>query len=123
MPKQVVFPCPSCGASLSVDESAAAVQCQFCGSTAMVPAALRGPAPQPSAPYTPPVSSAPYYVPMMTPVMPDTNRIWRSVFGLNIAITAAVVIMTVCITAAAILPFGLMAFPGIWTGLAHLLSH
>ena len=40
----IVFPCPSCGGSLSAVEGALRVQCPFCGNTAAVPEALRGPA-------------------------------------------------------------------------------
>jgi hypothetical protein len=50
MPQQVVFPCPSCGGSLSADEGATRVQCHFCGNTAPVPEALRGPAAPPRVP-------------------------------------------------------------------------
>lgn len=42
MPKLNVFACPSCGASLSVEEGAATTKCQFCGNTVIVPEALRG---------------------------------------------------------------------------------
>jgi len=51
MPQQVVFPCPSCGASLSVDSGAATAQCQFCGSTVRVPSELRTPAAASSSSY------------------------------------------------------------------------
>ncbi len=47
MPQQIVFPCPSCGASLSADEGSARVQCQFCGNTAQVPGSMGGGAGQP----------------------------------------------------------------------------
>ena len=54
MPKLSVFACPSCGASLSVEESAATTTCQFCGNTIIVPEELRGHAAAPSAmPVTP----------------------------------------------------------------------
>lgn len=200
MPKQVVFPCPSCGASLSADESASSTQCQFCGTTAVVPAALRGAGPQPSAPYASaaPASGtaglgyghdrtklaaigdavragdkaeaarlyrdtfggaladaqhaveklaagqeilvgttstgapeylqvaavappAPYYVPVMSPVMPDTNRIWRGVMGLNIAITLAIFAFTGCIILFVFAAVGLALFPGL-LGLGQILS-
>lgn len=104
-------------------------QCQFCGSTVMVPAGLGGAASQPGAapqpgptyapPYTPPPLNTPYFAPMYNPVYSNSNRVWRNVIGLNIFITGMVVVLTLCITAAAILPFGLMAFPGFWTWLAH----
>jgi sugar lactone lactonase YvrE len=42
MPKLNVFACPSCGASLSVDEGAATTKCQFCGNTVIVPEEIRG---------------------------------------------------------------------------------
>lgn len=41
MPKIQVFACPSCGASLSVDEGEKQVKCQFCGNTVIVPRELR----------------------------------------------------------------------------------
>jgi LSD1 subclass zinc finger protein len=41
MSNQMVMPCPSCGASMSVDPGASSVQCQFCGTTSAVPAELR----------------------------------------------------------------------------------
>jgi hypothetical protein len=47
MPKLNVFACPSCGASLSVDGSAATTKCQFCGNTVIVPAEIRGQAAAP----------------------------------------------------------------------------
>lgn len=64
MPQQIVFPCPSCGASPSADEGALRVPYQFCGNTAQVPEALRGlaaetgPASRPGA-----VPAAPLRVP------------------------------------------------------------
>ena len=59
MSKEVVFACPSCGASLSADSGASSVQCQFCGNTAAVPAALRDSAPayKPTA-YAPPAAAS-----------------------------------------------------------------
>jgi predicted RNA-binding Zn-ribbon protein involved in translation (DUF1610 family) len=43
MAKLRVFACPSCGASLSVDEgTAATTKCQFCGNTVIVPEEIRG---------------------------------------------------------------------------------
>lgn len=69
MPQQIVFPCPSCGASVSADEGASQVQCQFCGNTAYVPGSSGKPAaqaygaPLPSmAPQPGPVSAAPQSV-------------------------------------------------------------
>jgi len=137
MPQQVVFPCPSCGASVSAEQGARMTQCQFCGSTVAVPGATAGAAPQPGASYPPsgpafappqsgpayvsPPPSMPYYAPIYNPVYTNSNRVWRSVIGLNIFITGAVVVLTLCITAAAVLPFGLMAFPGFWTWIAHFL--
>ena len=43
MPKLQVLACPSCGASLSIEQGAATAQCAFCGTTSVVPAELRGP--------------------------------------------------------------------------------
>ncbi len=40
--------------------------------------------------------SAPYVVPMMTPTMPDTNRIFRGVMGCNIAQTLGIFACTAC---------------------------
>ena len=122
MPQQIVFPCASCGASLSVEQGASMTQCQFCGTTVMVPAGLGGAAPQPGPSYTPPPPNMPYFAPIYNPVYTNSNGVWRSVIGLNLFITGAVVVLTLCITAATILPFGLMAFPGFWTWLAHVLS-
>jgi hypothetical protein len=48
MAKLVVFPCPTCGASMSADDSDASARCQFCGNTATVPAELRSQTPEPS---------------------------------------------------------------------------
>jgi LSD1 subclass zinc finger protein len=45
MPKLQVLACPSCGASLSIEQGASTVQCAFCGNTSVVPQELRGPAP------------------------------------------------------------------------------
>jgi hypothetical protein len=55
MPSQVVFPCPNCGASQSVEEGTVSTQCQFCGNTVAVPEELRPktPPPAPAAPATP----------------------------------------------------------------------
>ena len=52
MPNPIVFPCPHCGASISVDGSATSTQCQFCGSSAAVPDELRPKVapPDPAAP-------------------------------------------------------------------------
>jgi hypothetical protein len=199
---QIVFSCPNCGASQSVDDSASSTQCQFCGNTIAVPAALRGAGPQPSSPYasgTPasgaagvdsghdqtklaaigdavragnkaeaarlyretfggglaaaqqavdklaagqeilvgttamgapeylqvstvaPAAPYAYYAPMMTPVMPDTNRIWRGVMGFNIAITLAIFAFTGCIILFVFLAVGLALFPGL-LGLGQILS-
>jgi hypothetical protein len=200
MSKQVVFPCPQCGATLSVDSSAGSVQCQFCGSTAAVPAALRDSAPSiPSySPYAAPAPTsglafggdrsklaaigdavrsgdkglairlyqeqfgvdqptaaqvvdqlaagqsvlvgtmanglpeylqvsqvapaAPYYVPMMTPVMPDANRIFRGVMGFNIAITLAIFAFSACIVVFVFLAIGLAFVPAMFGGLAPFFS-
>jgi predicted RNA-binding Zn-ribbon protein involved in translation (DUF1610 family) len=55
VPRLTVFACPSCGASLGVEEGAASAQCQFCGNTVMVPEELRGKAPRSEpAPAPPP---------------------------------------------------------------------
>ena len=194
MSNQVVFPCPSCGASLSADSSANSVQCQFCGSTSAVPAGLRDSAPSVSAYGTPSGSAsglgfggdrsklaaigdavragdkalamrlfqeqfgadqptaqqvvdqlaagqsvlvgntangqpeylqvsqtapaAPYYVPMMTPAIPDTNRIFRGVMGFNIAITVAIFAFTGCIVGFVFLAVGLAFVPALFGGLA-----
>ncbi len=57
MPKAVVFSCPSCGASLSVDEGAATTRCQFCHNTVIVPEELRSKK-EPAAPaFTPGVGA------------------------------------------------------------------
>ena len=49
MPKLQVLSCPSCGASLSIEQGEATAQCAFCGNTSVVPQELRGTA-APSAP-------------------------------------------------------------------------
>ena len=136
MPQQIVFPCTSCGASLSVDPGATTAQCQFCGTTVMVPAALRGagasPTPSyaplppdgaagydPAAPYVAPVT--PYPMPIYNPVFTNSNRVWRSVIGLNIFIIGAVVVLTLCITAATVLPMIVFMVPGFWSWLAQIM--
>lgn len=137
MPQQIVFPCSACGATLSVDAGAAATQCQFCGTTVMVPASLRGAAPgpapsyrpsapnnpagyTPAAPYVTPVT--PYPMPIYNPVFTNSNRVWRNVIGLNLFITGVVVVLTLCITAAAMAPLIVFMVPGLWTWLAQILS-
>jgi hypothetical protein len=168
MPQQLVFPCPSCGASLSANPTASTVQCQFCGTTSAIPQSLRsygaplspdlpgamGSSPDPSQlsaigdavranntgeairlyreqfsasqteaqeavfklaagqsvrvgtlpngqPQYLQVSAqapaAPYYVPMMTPAIPDGNKIFKGVMGFNIALTLAIFGFTACI--------------------------
>jgi len=47
MPSQIIFPCPNCGATQSVDETTVSTQCQFCGNTITVPENLR---PKPAPP-------------------------------------------------------------------------
>jgi hypothetical protein len=137
MPRQLVFPCPSCGASLSVDPGAATAQCLFCGTPVVVPAALRGAAPAPAPSYAPPPPNSatgyapaapyvapvtPYITPIYNPVFTNSNRVWRSVIGLNLFITGAVVVLTLCITAAGILPVIVFMVPGLWAWLAQILS-
>jgi DNA-binding beta-propeller fold protein YncE len=50
----IVFPCPHCGATQSVNDDETATQCQFCGNSITVPEALRpknaAPAPTPAVP-------------------------------------------------------------------------
>ncbi len=121
MPQQVVFPCPSCGATLSVDQGVTSTQCQFCGSTVAVPGAIGAAPPQPAPPAPTPMY-VPYAAPIYTPAVPDTNRIWRGVLGLNLFITGAVVILTLCIMVAAMLPFIVFMIPGFWSGLAQFLN-
>jgi DNA-directed RNA polymerase subunit RPC12/RpoP len=201
MPRQVVFPCSSCGASLSVDENASTAQCQFCGSTVAVPQALRGSAPIGSSTYgtpnpgpgtagpgfgtdqsqlgaigdavragnkseaarlyqarfgvgqmeaqrvveqlaagqsvqvgttatgmpeylqvSPVAPSAPYYVPMMTPVIPDANRIFRGVMGFNIALTIGIFLFTACIIVFVFVAVGLAFVPALFGGLGPLFN-
>jgi hypothetical protein len=191
MPQQVVFPCPSCGASLSVEQGASIAQCQFCGSTVSVPKEMRGPAAGYS-PYAAPglnngtdrtklaaigdavragntteairlyreqfsvsqteaqqavnqlaagqsvrvgtldngmpeylqvsqvAPAAPYYVPVMGPVIPDGNRIFRGVMGFNIALTVAIFGFTACIFIFVFLAVGLAFVPAIFGGLGPL---
>ncbi len=45
MPKLQVLSCPSCGASLSIEQGASTALCAFCGNTSVVPQELRGPTP------------------------------------------------------------------------------
>jgi len=199
MSNQVVFACPSCGASLSADPSASSVQCQFCGNTATVPASLRTSPPsfsstpaytipdpisgafggdrtklaaigdavragdkglairlyqeqfgadQPSAqqavdqlaagqsvqvgamanglPEYLQVSqvapAAPYVVPIMTPTIPDTNRIFRGVMGFNIALTLGIFAFTACIIVFVFAAVGLSFLPFLG-GLTSLFGH
>ena len=134
MSSQSVFACPSCGASLSANPGERSIQCQFCGSTVAVPAAMRTSTEQPLSPYDmstsapPPLPNMPPIMPVMPvmpamPVYPNQQRIWRGVMGFNIIITVAVLGLTACITIAALLPFGLIAFPGVLSGLGHLFGH
>jgi hypothetical protein len=199
---QIVFPCPNCGASQSVDDSASSTQCQFCGNTIAVPAAVRGAGQQTAAPYAPagpasgmagidyghdraklaaigdairsdntaeaarlyretfgggtaaaqqavdqlaagqeiqvgttatgapeylqvsavaPPAPYAYYAPIMTPVIPDTNRIWRGVMGFNILITLGIFAFTGCIILFVFLAVGLALFPGL-LGLGQILG-
>lgn len=137
MPQQIIFPCSSCGASLSVDPGTATTQCPFCGTTVVVPAGLRGegapPMPSyaplppndaprytPAAPYVTPAT--PYMTPIYNPALTNSNRVWRSVIGLNLFITGAVVVLTLCITVAAMLPFIVFMVPGFWSWLAQILN-
>ena len=192
MPQQVVFPCPSCGASLSVEAGASIAQCQFCGSTVSVPNNLRGQAAASSTPYSSPglnygtdrtklaaigdavragntteairlyreqfsvsqteaqqavsqlaagqsvvvgtlpngmpeylqvsqvAPAAPYYVPVMSPAIPDGNRIFRGVMGFNIALTLAIFGFTACIFLFVFLAVGLAFVPAIFGGLGPL---
>src|SRR4051812_16411047 len=53
MPRLTVFACPSCGASLGVEEGAASTQCQFCGNTVIVPEELRATPAKSGAPASP----------------------------------------------------------------------
>jgi hypothetical protein len=50
----IVFPCPNCGATQSVNDDETSTQCQFCGNSITVPEALRpknaAPAPTPAMP-------------------------------------------------------------------------
>ena len=199
MPRQIVCSCSSCGASLSVDESASTAQCQFCGSTVAVPASLLGKAQSSQPSYglpnlgtsaagpgfgtdrtklaaigdavragnkgeaarlyqaqfgvspteaqrvveqlaagqsvqvgttatgmpeylqvAPAAPAAPYYVPMMTPVIPDTNRIFRGVMGFNIALTLGIFLFTACIIVFVFLAVGLAFVPALFGGLGPL---
>ena len=192
MPQQVVFPCPSCGASLSAEAGASTAQCQFCGSTVSVPNAMRGQPAAASTPYgaparntgtdrtklaaigdavragntseairlyreqfsvsqteaqqavsqlaagqsvvvgtldngmpeylqvSPVAPAAPYYVPMMSPAIPDGNRIFRGVMGFNIALTLAIFGFTACIFLFVFLAVGLAFVPAIFGGLGPL---
>jgi predicted RNA-binding Zn-ribbon protein involved in translation (DUF1610 family) len=201
MPRQIVFPCSSCGASLSVDESASTAQCQFCGSTVAVPQSLRSNTPPGNPPYGPPnpdtgaagpgfgpnetklaaigdavragnksqaarlyqeqfgvgqteaqrvveqlaagqsvqvgttamgmpeylqvspmAPAAPYYVPVMTPLIPDTNRIFRGVMGFNIALTVGIFLFTGCIIVFVFLAVGLAFVPALFGGLGPLFN-
>jgi len=56
MPRLQVLSCPSCGASLSIEEGEAAAQCEFCGNTVIVPEELRRPRPG-AAPAPPPAAN------------------------------------------------------------------
>ena len=51
----IVFPCPHCGATQSVNDDESSTQCQFCGNSITVPEALRpkAAAPDPAAPAMP----------------------------------------------------------------------
>ncbi|MEP7357308.1 MAG: hypothetical protein ABI847_08730, partial [Anaerolineales bacterium] len=100
MPRLTVFACPSCGASLGVEEGAALAQCQFCGNTVIVPEELRGSAPQPQ-PAAAPSPAAGVYGSL--PGLPDMGKmkqmgdavragnkiqaikIYRELFGVGLA--------------------------------------
>ena len=192
MPQQLVFPCPSCGASLSVEAGASTVQCQFCGTTAAIPKDLRGQATPSNPPYSPPglnygtdrtqlaamgdavragntaeairlyqaqfsvgqaeaqqavsqlaagqrvmvgtldngmpeylqvsqvAPAAPYYVPVMSPALPDGNKIFRGVMGFNIALTVAIFGFTACIFVFVFAAVGLAFMPALFGGLGPL---
>lgn len=53
----IVFPCPHCGATQSVNDDETSAQCQFCGNSMTVPEALR-PKTAPPAPAAPAISPA-----------------------------------------------------------------
>jgi hypothetical protein len=192
MPQQIVFPCSSCGASLSVDAGASSAQCQFCGSTVSVPRELRGQATPGSTPYgaaglnygtdraklaaigdavragnsseairlyreqfsvsqteaqqavnqlaagqsvvvgtldngmpeylqvSKVAPATPYYVPVMSPMLPDGNKIFRGVMGFNIALTVAIFGFTACIFVFVFLAVGLAFVPALFGGLGPL---
>lgn len=59
MPKINVFACPSCGASLSVDDDGSATTvCQFCGNTVIIPEELRSRPAAPAFPVVGPTANA-----------------------------------------------------------------
>ena len=129
MPKIVVYPCPSCGASLSIDEGAASTQCPFCGNTAMLPESLRTAAPRPDAVAQPTFSygsisnppmvnlqpgafDLPGYSPgvlMSPPVMVNSRMSGvGAAIGLNLGITAVVEVLTACVMPVAMLGCALL---------------
>jgi hypothetical protein len=101
-------------AEQAVDRLAASQEIQVGTTAAGAPEYLKVSPVAPAAPYA-------YYAPIMTPVIPDTNRIWRGVMGLNIAITLAIFAFTGCIILCVFLAVGLAMFPGL-LGLGQILS-
>lgn len=74
MPQIQIFACPSCGASMSIEEGDVQIKCLFCGNTVIVPEELRikrptssfaPPPPPPTNVSQPPVS--PTYRPLSQP--------------------------------------------------------
>lgn len=72
MPRLQVLSCPSCGASLSIEEGAATAQCAFCGNTSVVPQELR----RAAAPSAPP-PSVPGQKPVYLSGMPLMDQLPR----------------------------------------------
>lgn len=62
MPRLQVLSCPSCGASLSVEEGAPTARCEFCGNTVVVPAELRSSASSESSEPAPPPKQSSIFV-------------------------------------------------------------
>ncbi len=74
MPKLQVLSCPSCGASLSIEQGASTATCSFCGNTSVVPESLRG-----SSPSSPayPSSSAQAQKPVFLSGLPLMDQLPR----------------------------------------------
>jgi hypothetical protein len=81
------------------------------------PVVQMGAVPQ-SAPYAAP---SPIYNLPSPQMVNNSNRIWRGIFGFNIAVTLGIFLLTACIVLGVFLAIGL-SMPGLWSGLGNILG-